>query len=486
MATTRLIPMHQNKGKTVSQCLTDRTEYAKNPDKTEDGHLISAYECDPATVDAEFLAAKRIYADRTGRSQRSDVIAYQVRQSFRPGEVTPEEANKIGYEFAMRWTKGNHAFIVATHVDKVHTHNHIIYNSTTLDCTKKFRNFLGSTNAVRKLSDAICMEHKLSIILNPQPSRGHYGKWMGEQKQPTFSDRLRQAIDAALKQKPKDFEYFLMLMESAGYEVKRGAHIAFKGAGQQRFIRLRSLGEGYSESELREVIAGKKLHIPNKTGATKSDKQVNLLVDIQAKLQAGKGLGYERWAKTFNLKQMAHTLNYLTENNLLSYEALPEKAAETSTKFHDLSKQIKAAETRMAEIAALRTHIINYSKTREVYVAYRKAGYSKKFYEEHIADLLLHKAAKKAFDALGSKGLPTMKSLNAEYAELLAAKKKIFIEYTNARAEMREVLTVKANVEKILNMANTKILQYEKRRPIEIVISNGEAMNPLKNTVNRV
>ena len=461
MATTRLIPMHQNKGKTVSQCLTGRTEYVKNPDKTADGEFISAYECDPATVDAEFLAAKRIYADRTGRSQQSDVIAYQVRQSFRPGEITPEEANKIGYEFAMRWTNGKHAFIVATHVDKAHIHNHIIYNSMTLDCTKKFRNFLGSTSAVRRLSDAICMEHRLSVILNPKPSRRHYGKWLGEQKQPTFSERLRSAIDAALKQQPKDFEHFLMLMENAGYEVKCGAHTAFKGTGQQRFIRLRSLGEGYSESELREVIAGKKLHMPSKTAATNANKQVNLLVDIQAKLQAGKGPGYERWAKTFNLKQMSHTLNYLTENNLLSYDTLNEKAAEASDRFHALSAQIKAVEKRMAEIAVLRTHIINYSKTRDVYVAYRKAGYSKKFYEDHTADLLLHKAAKQAFDELGVKKQPSVKTLNVEYANLLSAKKKAFTEYTNARTEMREVLTVKANVESILEYTNINIVRFQ-------------------------
>lgn len=164
MATTRIIPMHRNKGKSIAQCLRARTDYVKNPEKTNGGELISAFACDPRTVDAEFLLSKKEYQARTGRVQKRDVIAYQVRQSFRPGEVSPEEANKIGYEFASRFLKGNHAFIVATHVDKAHIHNHIVWNSTDLDCTHKFRNFWGSTRAVQQLSDTLCVEHGLSII----------------------------------------------------------------------------------------------------------------------------------------------------------------------------------------------------------------------------------------------------------------------------------------------------------------------------------
>ena len=140
MATTRIIPMHLNKGKTLAQCLADRTEYGMNPDKTEGGALISAFACEPETAVSEFALSKREYRELTGRVQESDVIAYQVRQSFKPGEVTPEEANRIGYEFAKRFLKGRHAFLVCTHTDKKHIHNHIYWNSTALDCTRKFKN----------------------------------------------------------------------------------------------------------------------------------------------------------------------------------------------------------------------------------------------------------------------------------------------------------------------------------------------------------
>lgn len=451
MATTRLISMHINKGKTIAQCLTDRTDYSKNPDKTNDGEYISAYECDPAIVDAQFLLSKRQYKSITGREQKNDVIAYQIRQSFKPGEITPEEANRIGYELGMHWTKGRHAFLVATHIDKAHIHNHIIYNSTSLDCQCKFRDFRGSGLAVRKISDRLCLEHGLSIIENPKRGKKHYGKWLGDNRRPSFQENLRIAIDAALAKKPADFDAFLQSMQQTGYEVKAGKHLAFRIAGQTKFSRLHSLGEGYSEDEIRSVIAGGKTRTARKTKRPARQPQgVNLLVDIQAKLQAGKGPGYERWAKVFNLKQMAQTINFLTENNLLEYAELEEKATAATARFNELSAQIKAAETRMTEIGNLKAHIINYSKTREIYTAYRKAGYSKKFYEANAGDILLHKAAKSAFDTLPEKKIPTIKALQAEYQTLLSEKKQAWAEYAAARKEMKELLTAKMNIDRLL------------------------------------
>ena len=451
MATSRLIPMRVSKGKTIGQTITDRTDYAVNPAKTDDGELVSAYECDPATVDAEFLLSKRQYRAQTGRTQSRDVLAYQLRQSFKPGEVSPEEANRIGYELAMRWTKGKHAFIVATHIDKAHVHNHIIYNSTTLDCTRKFRNFWGSTAAVRRLNDTICLAHGLSIVEQPKHHGMSYGKWLGDQKKPSQRDLLRQAIDAALAKKPRTFDAFLAEITAAGYEVKRGKHMAFRAEGMDRFIRLRSLGDSYSEEAIRAVLAEERAHAPQKKTILKPmPERVNLLVDIQAKLQAGKGGGYERWAKVFNLKQMAQTINYLSEHKLLDYGDLESKASAATARFNILSAQINAAEKRIAELTALRKNIFQYRKTRDVYLAYRKAGYSKQFYAEHESEILLHKAAKAAFNALPGKKIPPLSVLQAEYDALLLEKKSAYGEYVRARKEMQEILTAKANVDTIL------------------------------------
>ena len=454
IATTRLIPLHTGKGRTVGQAVSDIIDYAENPEKTNNGKLISSYQCDSRIADAEFLFSKRQYLARTGRRRGADdVIAYQIRQSFVPGEITPEEANRLGYELARRFTKGNHAFIVCTHVDKAHVHNHIIWNSTSLNYDRKFRDFLGSARAMRRLSDTICVQNGYSIVAAPKRRGKSYNKWQGS-KPPSHRDRLRMAIDAALAQKPASLDALLQLLREAGIEVSpRGKSIRLKMPGQERFVRLDedSLGEGYGIEALSAVLAGKKAHKPVTKKIHRADPpKVNLLVDIQAKLQAGKGSGYARWAKTFNLKQMAQTLNYLTEHGLLDYADLTARADETTVHYHELSAKIKAAEKRMAEIAVLKTHIINYAKTRDTYAAYRKAGYSKKFKAEHESEILLHQAAKKFFDDAGLKKLPSVKSLQAEYAALLAEKKEAYADYRKAREEMKELLTIRANVQKLM------------------------------------
>ena len=286
---------------------------------------------------------------------------------------------------------------------------------------------------------------------NPKSHGKSYNKWLGDQAKPSHRELLRAAIDGALSEKPADWDALMKLLQDAGYEIKPGKNPSLRLADWDRAVRLDTLGENYKKDVLISVIRGERKHAPKKKKqVVREPEKVNLLVDIQQKLREGKGAGYARWARSFNLKQMAQTMNFLTDHNLLEYGALSEKTAAATARYNALSDQIKAAEKRMAEIAVLKTHIINYSKTREVYVAYRKAGYSKKFLAEHEADILLHKAAKKAFDELGLKKIPTVKSLQAEYAKLLEEKKKAYGEYRQARNEMRELLAVKANVDRLL------------------------------------
>ena len=444
MAATRLIALHKNKGKSVAACLKSRTDYVQNPDKTEHGELISSYECSPLTVDEEFMLSKRQYELVTGRRQKSDVIAYQIRQSFKPGEITAEEANKVGYELAMRFTKGKYAFIVATHTDREHIHNHIIYNSTALDSTRKFRDFLLSGLAVQRLSDLICLEHQLSVI-EKNPYRERQKRIVYPPKE-SNRDRLCGIIDTILAEKPGDYEAFLQKLEQQGYEVKRGKYTAVKGKGQKRFIRFRTLGTGYGEDEIKAVLEGKAKHQPYQKKQPK-EQPFQLLVDIQGKMAEGKSVGYKRWATKFNLKEMSKTLLFLQEQKISSAEELRERATAATERYHAMGDSIKAAETRLAEIAVLKTHIINYAKTRPVYDAYRKAGYSKRFLEAHREEITLHKTAKAAFDEAGLKKLPKAKDLSIEYAELLKKKKEAYPDYRKARDEMQELMKAQKNVE---------------------------------------
>lgn len=463
MAATRLIAMHHLKGKTIKQCLKDRIEYSLNPVKTENGEYVSFYECTPEAVVEEFALSKRQYEHITGRSQQSGVIAYMIRQSFKPGEVNAKEANNIGYELAMRFTKGKHMFFVATHTDRNHIHNHIIFNSTTLDCTRKFKNFFLSGRAIQKLSDLICIENSLSVI-EPKP----YSERIKENRYKdsvSKRDLVRKNIDLAMLQQPKNFEMLLKLLSEKGYEIRYGKHIALKKKDENRFVRLDSLGTGYTQEDLINSFVKETKIRKKRKGYQKS---LSLLIDIQEKIREGKGGGYTHWAKVFNVKQMAQTILYLQENEFESFEQLDVATNEIIKRFHEVSAELKYLEKKLGDSKELKKQIINYSKTRDIYVEYRKAGYSKKFLEAHREEIQMHKAAKESFEKLGVSKIPIIKELNMQISESYDTRRNILEEYYQLKEEMRKMRVVRENVKRILNDRLDEKRAYEREMLIKI------------------
>lgn len=378
MAATRLIALHVNKGKSAAASIRDRLDYTLNPEKTQNGEFISAYECDPYLAWREFSLARKMYLQQNVRAFEKDVIGYQIRQSFKPEEITPEEANRVGYETAMRFTKGKHAFTVSTHVDRAHVHNHIIFCSVSLEGDRKFRDFWQSGLALQKVSDQVCMEHHLSVITKER------------------NGKTRRPLEM----------------------TQSGPH--------QRRKRQR-----------------------------KTELPFSLLVDIKAKIREGKGIGYEKWAKTFNLQQSAKALLYLQESGIDSWGKLYEKEAEANDRFHVLQEKIRTREARLKELGSLKKSIVDYSKTRSVYEAYRKAGYNEKIFEAHRAEITIHKAAKRSFDDYKKahpevRKLPTVKEIAAEYGAVLVEKKELYQQYGTAKEEMQKINIARRNVETLL------------------------------------
>ena len=474
MATTNLIPLHTAKGLTAGKSIAKVIKYVKNPEKTENGSLVTAFACNLALADQEFAYMKRLYIDRTGRRRgKDDVIAYHLRQSFQPGEITPEEANRLGRELVQRFTHGNNAFIVATHTDRHHIHNHIIFSAVTLECDRKFRNFWGSSKALRKLNDIICIENGYSVIENPKEKTSKkYNKWLETHETPkktTQRDNLRTVIDTAMVQNPKDLPELMSLLRKEGLEIKHGKHISVRGPGEQRFKRLDSLGAGYTQDELTEILSAQskdktqhpfRSQKPNRITRS-DDRKVNLLVDIQSKIQQAKCPGYEKWAKHFNLKEMAKTFSYLREHNLLDRAELDRQTDDACLRTNNAVQRIKNINARQAELKKLRTAIIQYSKTREVYAQYKKSNWSPKFRRPHEQEIEAHKEAKQVFDSLKTKKIPKLKDVQEEYNCLQAEKESIDRQYKTDRQEMRQLLIVQENVRRILDTDD----QRESRKP---------------------
>lgn len=433
-----------------------------NPEKLG---AVSSYLCDPATAHAEFMLVKNQYQGETDRRAGHGALCYQIRQAFPHGEVTAAEANRIGYETAMRWTKGKYQFFVCTHIDKEHIHNHIYYNSTAYDRSRKFRNFIGSSFALRRLSDRVCLEHDLSVIANPKlHSKGrylHYGQWLGENQKLSQKEQICLAIDAALTERPVDFADFLRRMETAGIQVKhgRGGVISFLVPGQQRAARFRAatLGDGYGPEDVQAVIDGK---APTRTATARkapAPRRVNLLIDIQERMRQGKGPAYERWAKVYNLKQMAAALQYLKEHQLFEYDDLAVKTDAATERFHTLAGDIQQTEAELSHVSNLMAAVVQYAKTRPAFDGYKAAKYSRKYLAEHEAELADYRAAKATMaELLGGEKLPKMDVLKEKRRQLAARKKALYLEYRKAQQDMRELVAVKGSVDHLRGLTDNQ------------------------------
>ncbi len=468
MATTYLKSHKRAEKRTALQSLKDRFDYGLNPEKLG---AVSSYLCDPATAHAEFMLVKNQYQGETDRRAGHGALCYQIRQAFPPGEVTAEEANRIGYETAMRWTKGKYQFFVCTHIDKEHIHNHIYYNSTAYDRSRKFRNFIGSSFALRRLSDRVCLEHDLSVIANPKlHSKGrylHYGQWLGENQKLSQKEQIRFAIDAALTERPVDFADFLRRMETAGIQVKhgRGGVISFLVPGYEKPTRLRAstLGEGYDPADIRAVIAGER-PAPVLREEAPPPQRIDLIIDIQERLSQGKGPAYERWAKVYNLKQMAAALQYLREHKLGDYATLEAATTGAVDRFHALAGKLRDTEAALSKVSDLMAATVDYAKTRPVFEGYKAARYSKKYLAAHEAELATYRAAKAAMnDILAGSKLPKMADLKQQRRKLAAQKKALYSEYRKAQEEMREAVAVKANIDHLLGMTDGRENKAQER-----------------------
>ena len=414
MAATRIMSIHINKGKTARQCIGERLDYIMNPKKTDGGILVSTYACSPETAADEFMLFRQEYQANTGRTQENEVIGYHLRQAFKPEEITPEEANEIGKELASRMTDGQFAYVVATHIDKHHIHNHIIICSTDLEGQHKYRDVKQSAKDLAQISDALCREHSLSVIQNPQDKTVTYDKWQGNQRRFTHRDELRMIIDAALRMQPDGFDALMQLLEDVGCLIKRGTQISIKPPEGKRYIRLDTLGSEYDETSLRRTLAHDHVHIPKIPRGDFNGSQVKRLIDIEAKLHAGKGKGYQVWAEQNNIEAKAQMVIFLKEHQIGSLEELNDQIQELTDQQNMLKASIQETQNRIKEINRQRQAIRNYSRTKEVYTRYRESGWSVKFYQEQRQEIEDHKNAQAVYGSLGGK-LPTLKELTAEY-----------------------------------------------------------------------
>ncbi|MCJ0405304.1 relaxase/mobilization nuclease domain-containing protein [Clostridioides difficile] len=438
MAITKIHPIKVNLKKAL--------DYIENPDKTDDKMFVSSYGCSYETADIEF----QMLLDQAFK--KGNNLAHHLIQAFEPGETTPEQAHEIGRQLADEVLGGKYPYVITTHIDKGHLHNHIIFCAVDMANQRKYISNKQSYAYIRRTSDRLCRENGLSVVKPGKDKGKSYAEWDAQRKGKSWKAKLKIAIDAAIPQ-ARDFDGLLRLMEAQGYEMKRGKFISFRAPGQERFTRCKTLGEDYTEEAITRRIKGLAV---DRGPKRKAEKGISLRIEIENNIKDQQSAGYARWAKVHNLKQAAKALNFLTEHQIESYEGLESRLNEISAANDEAAAALKAVERRLGDMALLIKHISTYKQLRPVALELRQAKDKAVFRREHESQLILYEAAAKALKEAGVKKLPNLYALKTEYKKLDGERERLSEQYNEVKKELKEYGIIKQNVDGILRVTPGK------------------------------
>ena len=449
--------MAVTKIKAIRGTLSKAIAYILNPEKTDEKLLVSSYGCASETAAREFEWTRRI-AEQKGMNPVR-IIARHVIQSFEIGEVTPELAHEIGKQFADEILGGKYEYVLTTHIDKDHVHNHLIFNAVDFVDYHAYKSYKRIYYDMREVSDRLCKENGLSVIPPSQNKGMSYKEYTEAKRGTSWKQKLKQTIDR-LVITAKDYDDFLRLMQEAGYEIKTGKYISFRAEAQERFTRSKTIGENYTEERIKERIAGR---TPRRNRRQTVPKGISLIGDIQERIRLIDSKGYEHKAKLTILKEAARTLNYLTENNLLQYADLEKKVEDVHGSYDRTGKELKAVEARLREVQPLIKNISNYQRLKPVYDAFQKAKDKPSFKAKHEAELVIFEAARSTLLAMqGEEKLPSLKTLQAEQQQLLEEQQRLYDERARLKKEVRMIDTMKANVDDFLKPSTEQEHDYQR------------------------
>lgn len=447
--------MAVTKIKPIKSTLKKALDYIQNPDKTDGKMLVSSFGCSPETADIEFAFTIAQALDRGNN------LAHHLIQSFEPGEVDYQKAHEIGKQLADAVTKGQYEYVLTTHIDKGHIHNHIIFCAVNFVDHHKYNSNKRSYYGIRNMSDRLCRENGLSVVVPQKGGKGKsYAEYLAEKTGTSWKGKLKIAVDGLIPQ-VSSFEELLSRLQAAGYEIKPGKYVSCRAPGQERFTRLKTLGADYTEEAIRERIEGRRTRTAK---APKAERGVSLLIDIENSIKAAQSRGYEQWAKIHNLKQAAKTLNFLTEHQISRYEDLTAKITEIQTESDKAGDALKEVEKRLADMAVLIKNVSTFQKTKPAYDTYRKARNKERYRAAHEGTVILHEAAAKTLKAAGISKLPNLAVLQAEYEKLQEQKETLRADYGKLKKQVREYDVIKQNIDSILRQPREPEREKEAER----------------------